>query len=129
MKTVHVVGAVMINEEHKILCAKRAQHLTLGGMWEFPGGKIEENESHREALIREIWEEMNIEIEVGEMIADVFHEYPTVVVHLITYFAKIKSGLISSTDHDELIWLDQSELLTLNWAPADIPTVQKLVGT
>ncbi len=127
MKTVNVVGAVIQNENGQILCAKRAGHLSLGGYWEFPGGKIEENESHEQALIREIREEMGVEIEVGELVADIYHEYPNVVVHLITYRAVLTSGVLSSTDHDELVWLDVKSLKDLEWAPADVPTVDELL--
>ncbi len=128
MKKVHVVGAVIINDEGQILCAKRAANLTLGGFWEFPGGKIEPNESHQEALVREIYEEMGVNIEVGELVADIYHEYPTVIVHLITYYAKITAGTLQSTDHDELVWLHVEQLNRLEWAPADIPSVEKLMG-
>jgi 8-oxo-dGTP diphosphatase len=127
VKIVHVVGAVIQNEDGKILCAKRAKHLTLGGYWEFPGGKIEENESHEQALIREIKEEMGVEIEVGELVADIYHEYPNVIVHLITYRSVLKSGILNSTDHDELVWKDVLSLNELEWAPADVPTVEKLL--
>jgi 8-oxo-dGTP diphosphatase len=127
MKVVHVVGAVIQNEEGQILCAKRAKHLTLGGFWEFPGGKIEESESHEQALIREIREEMGVEIEVGELVADIYHQYPNVIVHLITYRSTLKSGILSSTDHDELLWVSVNSLNELTWAPADVPTVEKLM--
>ncbi len=89
MKMVHVVGAVMVNEIGRVLCAKRAVHLTLGGLWEFPGGKIEPEESHHQALVREIKEELGVKIEVGDLVAEVVHEYEKVNVHLITYMAKI----------------------------------------
>jgi 8-oxo-dGTP diphosphatase len=128
MKVVHVVGAVIQNEQGEILCAKRAAHLTLGGYWEFPGGKIEENESHEQALIREINEEMGVQIDVGDLVADIYHEYPSVIVHLITYKAFLKSGELSSTDHDELVWLSVERLKELEWAPADVPTVERLIS-
>jgi 8-oxo-dGTP diphosphatase len=127
VKLVHVVGAVIQNEQDEILCAKRASHLSLGGYWEFPGGKIEESESHEQALIREIQEEMGVDIEVGDLVADIYHEYPNAVVHLITYFCTLKSGTLSSTDHDELVWLEAARLHELEWAPADVPTVEKLL--
>jgi 8-oxo-dGTP diphosphatase len=126
MKKVDVVGAVILNEANEILCALRSQKMSLPGLWEFPGGKIEPNETPEESLIREIQEELNCTIKVGELIADFTHDYPTITVRLITYLAKITDGVPFASEHEKLIWLPLNQLYTLEWAPADLPTLEAL---
>jgi 8-oxo-dGTP diphosphatase len=126
MKKVDVVGAVILNEANEILCALRSQKMSLPGLWEFPGGKIEPNETPEESLIREIQEELNCTIKVGELVADATHDYPTITVRLITYLAKIVEGLPLAYEHEKLIWLPVNQLFTLEWAPADLPTLEAL---
>jgi 8-oxo-dGTP diphosphatase len=126
METVDVVGAVIINEAKEILCALRSQSMSLPGFWEFPGGKIEPNESPESSLIREIHEELNCTIKVGELVADATHEYPTVSIRLITYLAEITEGMPVATEHEQLIWLPVNQLHTLRWAPADLRTIEAL---
>ena len=124
-KNIHVVGAVII-EDQKILCAQRGADKSLPLMWEFPGGKIEQGESPTEALIREIEEEMLCTIEVGEKVDYTVYEYDFGIVHLTTYISKITSGEINLTEHEQIKWLAPSEIGRLNWAPADIPAIEKL---
>ncbi len=126
MKKVHVVGAVIMNDQKEVLCALRSQQMSLPGYWEFPGGKIETGETPESSLRREIEEELNCTIEVGELVADATHEYPTVVVRLITYYATIVSGTPVPSEHEKLVWLALSELHTIEWAPADLPTLEVL---
>ncbi|RNB53895.1 8-oxo-dGTP diphosphatase MutT [Brevibacillus gelatini] len=126
MKKVDVVGAVITNEEGKILCALRSQQMSLPGMWEFPGGKIEQGETPEETLVREIEEELGCKIKVGEFITDDVYEYPTVAVRLITYFAKVISGTPVPKEHEKLEWVGHEDLMKLEWAPADLPTIRKL---
>jgi 8-oxo-dGTP diphosphatase len=126
MKKVDVVGAVILNEANEILCALRSQKMSLPGLWEFPGGKIEPNETPQGSLIREIQEELNCTITVGELVADAAYEYPTIIVRLITYLAKIIDGVPVASEHEKLIWLPVDQLLTLEWAPADLPTIEVL---
>jgi 8-oxo-dGTP diphosphatase len=124
MKKIDVVGAVIRNEANEILCALRSQSMSLPGFWEFPGGKIEQNETPEESLIREIQEELNCTIEVGELVADVTYEYPLIMVRLITYNAKIVNGDPYPNEHEKLIWLPVDKLSALEWAPADLPTIE-----
>ncbi|MGD8189827.1 (deoxy)nucleoside triphosphate pyrophosphohydrolase [Brevibacillus ginsengisoli] len=126
MKQVDVVGAVIVNEEHKILAALRSKQMSLPGMWEFPGGKIEKGEMPQDSLIREIREELECDIEVGELVSDSVYEYPTVKVRLITYFAKVVGGVPQASEHEELRWITRDELNSLQWAPADLPTIDEL---
>ncbi|MGB5946858.1 (deoxy)nucleoside triphosphate pyrophosphohydrolase [Paenisporosarcina sp.] len=125
-KHINVVAAVIHNEHKEILCALRSPAMALPNLWEFPGGKIEKGESHEIALIREIQEELNIEIEVGENVEDTYFEYENFTIQLTSYFASIKSGEMKATEHAELRWVTSDKLIDLKWAPADIPAVIRI---
>ncbi len=126
-KQIKVVGAVIRNNQNQILCALRSADMSLPNLWEFPGGKIEKNEQPEDALIREIDEELGCKINVGELIEEVVHEYPEIIVELLTYEAKIISGKLVAKEHATLEWVELSNLQKLEWAPADVPTVEKLI--
>ena len=126
-KDIHVVGAVII-EEGKILCAQRGKNMSLPLLWEFPGGKIEKGESPNEALQREIKEEMLCEIEIGDQVEHTVYEYDFGIVNLTTFECKLIKGRPILTEHESIKWLDPQELPLLDWAPADIPTINKLVN-
>ena len=102
--------------------------MTLPNYWEFPGGKIEEGESKEEALKREIQEELGCTIEVFDHVEDTTYEYEKVIVRLETFMAKIVSGTPVATEHAQIKWVPRKELSTLNWAPADIPAIEKLLS-
>lgn len=127
-KTVHVVGAIIENEQQEIFCALRSPNMSLPNYWEFPGGKIEENETPQQALSREIKEEFACTIEVGEKVEDTTYEYEKVIVRLETYMCKIVSGQPTALEHLETKWVTRQDLLELNFAPADIPAVKKLIS-
>lgn len=122
-KQIVVVGAVIVRDG-KILCARRAAGSTLGGMWEFPGGKVEPSESPTDALAREITEELGCVIEVGATITTTSHAYDFGVVHLTTYYCEVTQGEPHAREHAELAWLAPHQLAGLEWAPADIPAVR-----
>ncbi|WP_100401367.1 (deoxy)nucleoside triphosphate pyrophosphohydrolase [Bacillus sp. FJAT-42315] len=124
-KNIYVVGAVIV-EEGKILCAQRGEGKTLSLKWEFPGGKIEQGESPEEALRREIEEEMRCQIEIGEQVEHTVYEYDFGIVHLTTFFCRIVEGEPVLTEHVAVKWLAPHELASLDWAPADIPAIEKL---
>jgi 8-oxo-dGTP diphosphatase len=126
-KTVRVVGAVIMNEQNKILCALRSPDMSLPNLWEFPGGKIEEGEAPEETIVREIKEELGCTIQVHDKVEEVHYEYPSVIVNLLTYKAKIIHGAPTAKEHAELKWVPLQELHTLKWAPADVPTVEALL--
>lgn len=126
-KNIHVVGAVIVKDD-KILCAQRGNTKTLAEMWEFPGGKIEQGESPEEALKREIKEEMHCKIEVGEQVDHTVYEYDFGIVHLTTCYCKLLEGEPVLTEHKAIKWLHKDELPLLEWAPADIPAVEKLAA-
>lgn len=127
-KTIKVAAAVIQNDKNMILCALRSPTMSLANLWEFPGGKLEEGENAREALVREIHEELGCKIEAGKIIADIHHEYEKIIVNLISIQAKIVEGEPVANEHSELRWVPVSELESLEWAPADIPTVNVLVN-
>ncbi|MGP1906855.1 (deoxy)nucleoside triphosphate pyrophosphohydrolase [Metabacillus sp. JX24] len=124
-KNIHVVGAVII-ENDKILCAQRGNGKVLPLKWEFPGGKIEEGETPQEALRREIEEEMLCKVEIGEKIETTVYEYDFGIVHLTTFYCQLKEGKPVLTEHAAMKWLVPGELDTLDWAPADVPAIEKI---
>ncbi|AWC27753.1 MULTISPECIES: (deoxy)nucleoside triphosphate pyrophosphohydrolase [Bacillus cereus group] len=124
-KNIYVVGAVIV-ENGKILCAQRGPAKSLPLKWEFPGGKIEEGESPQEALQREISEEMHCKVQIGEQIDYTAYEYDFGIVHLKTFYCELIEGSPVLTEHVEIKWLPPNELASLDWAPADIPTIEKL---
>lgn len=124
-KNIHVVGAVIIEDE-KILCAQRGPSKTLPYKWEFPGGKIDEGESPQEALQREITEEMHCKVEVGKQVDHTVYEYDFGIVHLTTFLCKLIEGKPILTEHVSIKWLSSNKLSSLDWAPADIPAIEKL---
>ncbi len=125
-KTVKVVGAVIKNNNEEILCALRSPNMSLPNYWEFPGGKIEANETIQEAVVREINEELNCMIAAHDVQCDYTHEYEAVIVNLITVNCSIVSGTPTASEHAELRWVKTEELHQLHWAPADIPAVELL---
>lgn len=126
MKDIYVVGAILVRNQ-KILCAQRGGEKSLAYLWEFPGGKIEDGETAQEALKRELMEELKIEVSMAEDIFDhSAYEYDFGRVHLTTILCQLKGSEPVLTEHVAIKWLAPDELSTLDWAPADIPAVQKL---
>ena len=127
-KTLQVVGAVIIDEDGKVLCAQRG-YGDLKGKWEFPGGKIENGENAIQALTREIKEELGIVVEVKELIDENYHEYNKMNVNLQVYKCKYISGEINDTEHQALKWIDGKKLNDLEWAEADKPIVETYIDS
>lgn len=127
--TLTVVGAIIKNDKNEILCALRSPSMSLPNLWEFPGGKVEKDEKLEEAIIREIREELNCDIEVFNQFDDVTHEYEKAIVNLITFICKVKLGAPTAKEHSRLTWTSINDLDKLEWAAADIPTVYKLMQT
>lgn len=122
-KQINVVGAVIVRD-NKILCAQRGLAGSLGGMWEFPGGKIEFGETPRKALEREIREELLCAVKVGDEVTTTTYEYDFGSVTLTSFYCELLDGEPQLTEHEDARWLKRNELSTLEWAPADIPAVE-----
>ena len=124
MKEIKVVAAI-IQKENKILATKRGYGEFIN-MWEFPGGKIESGETKEQALVREIKEELNIEISVDKFAIDIEYHYPNFYLFMSCFMCSIKEGSIELLEHNDGKWITKEELNTLNWLPADIDAVNYL---
>ena len=114
-----------IQKENKILATKRGYGEFIN-MWEFPGGKIESGETKEQALVREIKEELNIEISVDKFAIDIEYQYPNFYLFMSCFMCSIKEGSIELLEHNDGKWITKEELNTLNWLPADIDAVNYL---
>ena len=125
---IHVVCAV-IEQNGLILCAQRSERMALPLKWEFPGGKIEPGEAEAPALIREIQEELNVDIEILERLP--VHDYaytPEKIIRLIPYRCLIKDvAQMQAREHAELRWVERHQLSELDWATADVPVVNDII--
>ena len=119
MKSIEVVAAVIV-KENKVLCCKRGPGRDLEGYYEFPGGKIEINETKEEALIREIKEELNIDISIDSYITTIEHDYSSFHLIMYVYRCIIINGDISLNEHTDSIWCNVNELKNINFASADL---------
>ena len=95
-------------------------------MWEFPGGKVEPGETPQEALIREIREELDTEIRVGELIDTIEYDYPTFHLSMDCFWAEIISGSLELREHEAARWLKKEELYSVDWLPADVTLIEKV---
>jgi 8-oxo-dGTP diphosphatase len=112
-----------------LLACRRSEQKSLAGLWEFPGGKVEKGESDREALIRELQEELSIQVEVGDLICKSESRESGTEIEMFTYLCRLKSlPPTMSSDHDELRWVQVEELGALDWPELDIPVVNALTA-
>jgi len=119
--------AIIINSLNQILVTQRSAAMHLPLKWEFPGGKIEENETPEACLIREIREELNIDIEIIEGLSPNDHHYGDKSIRLIPFICKHTGGEIELKEHAEYKWLDRTNLLDLDWAAADVGVVREFL--
>ena len=113
-------------EDRRVMLCKRAAGMHLAGHWEFPGGKIEAGESAREALGREIREELGCEVDVGEALDPVEHRYPDLAVRLRPFMCVVRDGAPVALEHETLGWFTRDELPELALAGADLKIVAGL---
>ncbi len=123
-KTVNVVAAI-IREEDRIFATQRGYGEFKNG-WEFPGGKIEQGETPVTALKREIMEELDTEIEVGELIDTIEYDYPDFHLTMHCYWSFVKSGSLELKEHKAAKWLSKKQLYSVEWLPADITLIEKI---
>ena len=129
MKTIRVVAAVIksVNEKgENIIFATQRGYGNFKGGWEFPGGKIEAGETTEEALKREIMEELETEISVGELIDTIEYDYPEFHLSMDCFWSEIISGKLVLKEHEDARWLTRERLDDVQWLPADITLIEKL---
>ena len=122
MKIVEVVAAVIENG-NRIFATQRGYGEFKDG-WEFPGGKVEAGETPQEALVREIEEELDTQIEVGELLTTVEYDYPKFHLSMDCFLCKVKEGHLVLKEHEAARWLSYDELDSVNWLPADVVVVK-----
>ena len=128
MKTVKVVAAIIcddMKEKNKIFATARGYGELKGG-WEFPGGKVEPGETSQQALIREIIEELDTKIKVGELIDTVEYDYPTFHLSMDCFWAEVKAGHLELKEAEAAKWLTKDQLDSIDWLPADILLIDQI---
>jgi 8-oxo-dGTP diphosphatase len=130
MKKIEVVAGIIYNNKGEVLCTQRniSPLSYISKKYEFPGGKIESKETHHEALQREIFEELNINIDISNLFLTVEHSYPDFFLTMHSYNCKANSTLIKMNEHISYKWLNINNLKILDWAAADKPIVEKLTS-
>lgn len=129
MKTIRVVAAVIkaVNENNEpIIFATQRGYGEFKGGWEFPGGKIEAGETPKEALKREIMEELDTEISVGELIDTIEYDYPEFHLSMDCFWCEMVSGDLVLKEHEAAKWLDKEMLYSVGWLPADVRLIEKI---
>jgi 8-oxo-dGTP diphosphatase len=124
--TIRVVGAI-IERDGEVFAARRNPERSAGGLWEFPGGKIEVDETPEQALRRELHEELDIDTSIGQLLDQSIGEVDGATIELSCYEAVLHGPDPSiSTDHDALTWVALDQLGELEWAPGDVPIIERL---
>lgn len=111
-----------------ILLVRRGPDMSGAGQWEFPGGKVEDGELEAEALVREIEEELSLEVTVGDMLGEGTHHYPNKSIHLKIYWTEILSGDLLLTEHDAYRWVEAKHIVESDLSPADRPFLEKILN-
>lgn len=120
------VVAALIWDGPKFMICQRPAHKARGLLWEFVGGKVEPGETKPQALIRECREELAVELTVGDIFMDVFHEYPDLTVHLTLFHASIAHGEPQKLEHNDIRWISVSQIPDYDFCPADEEILKKL---
>lgn len=121
-----VVTAAIILKDNKVLIAQRAPGENLAGKWEFPGGKIETGETPQECVKREIREELEVNIDVLDFFGESIYEYHSGTIKLMAYWCKWILGEFTLNVHSQIVWINRQQLDLYDFAPADLPLVEKL---
>lgn len=129
MKTIRVVAAVikaMNDNGEKIIFATERGYGECKGGWEFPGGKIEPGETPQQALCREIMEELDTKIQVGDLIDTIEYDYPAFHLSMDCFWCEVLSGNLVLKEHEAARWLTSDELDSVEWLPADVTLIDKI---
>ncbi len=126
-KTIKVVGAIIENENREILCALRSPRMSLPNTWEFPGGKMNPNETISQAIEREVKEELGCVVQFLEVFHKNIYEYDSFIVDLMIVRCQLVEGIPTANEHSKLLWLKRENLSSLHWPPANAPAVQQLM--
>ena len=121
------VVAALIWDGDKFMICQRPATKSCALLWEFVGGKVEPGETKEQALIRECQEELNITVSVGDVFTEVVHEYPDITVHLTLFNAEISEGVPELLEHNDLKWINPSEIPDYNFCPADKDILKKII--
>lgn len=124
MKTIEVAAAIIV-KDNKVFATQRGYGEFKDG-WEFPGGKLEPGESAREALAREIREELDVDIRVGRLLETVEYDYPEFHLTMHCFICELLSEEIVLKEHEDARWLKEEELDTVDWLPADVGVIGKI---
>ncbi|MCR8557902.1 (deoxy)nucleoside triphosphate pyrophosphohydrolase [Mucilaginibacter sp. BJC16-A38] len=125
---IDVTCALIIDDQNRVFAAQRSSTMGLPLKWELPGGKIESGETAEACLVREIHEELNIEIEIVTGLNANVHDYPSITIKLIPFICKHLKGEILLKEHADFKWLTKKELLDLDWAAADVPILHNYLN-
>ncbi|MCE9687536.1 MULTISPECIES: 8-oxo-dGTP diphosphatase MutT [Shewanella] len=127
-KRVHVAVGIIINHDNSVLLAKRHEHLHQGGKWEFPGGKVEANETVTQALVRELKEEVNLDVDHSQPFMALSYDYPDkqvlLDIHLVTEF----SGEAIGAEGQQVAWVAKTELSEYEFPAANRPILEKFLA-
>ncbi|WP_293880587.1 (deoxy)nucleoside triphosphate pyrophosphohydrolase [Sphingobacterium sp. UBA1498] len=126
MAITKVVCGILFKDDLVLICRRKPEK-SLGGYWEFPGGKVEDGESYEESLLRELIEELNLKVEIKQHFFDTVHHYDKGAIELISFICETENIPFESTDHDLLYWVKVDDLLNWKLAPADIPIARALI--
>jgi len=121
------VTAGVIKDNNKVLITRRAPKEDFAGGWEFPGWKIEIDETPQDCLARELKEELNIDVSVGSFCTEVTHDYGNKKINLIAFYCTVVAGDIRLSVHDEYRWVKINDLLKYDLLPADVPVAEKVI--
>ncbi|GIU46438.1 7,8-dihydro-8-oxoguanine-triphosphatase [Shewanella colwelliana] len=128
MKRVHVAVGVILNASNQVLLAKRPDNLHQGGKWEFPGGKVEQDETTSQALIRELREEVNLIVSDTTPLMTISHDYPDKEVLLDIHTVNCFSGDAEGLEGQEILWVELSNLKEYNFPAANTPIIDRLLS-
>lgn len=128
MKQITTIAGVILNEKNQILCTLRdkSKFEYVSYKWEFPGGKVEQGETQHQTLKRELMEELGINVEIGDFFYQVEHDYPDFHLSMTLFKCKLIDKELTLNVHKDIKWLDAKDIMSLDWAEADIPVAKEI---